>query len=340
MKSILVTGGAGFIGSNFCRYMLDAHPDYNILVLDALTYAGNLDNLADLQENPRFMFFHGDIRDKAAVENVARNVDAVLNFAAETHVDRSITDPGSFVLTDVYGVFTLLETCRKFEVERFLHVSTDEVYGSIPEGSFKEGDPLEPNSPYSASKAGGELLVRSYFVTYGVPTIVTRGSNNFGPYQYPEKLIPLFVTNALEDKPVPVYGDGMQVRDWIYVLDHCEGIDVALHKGEPGEVYNLGGGNERANLEITKLILNLLGKPESLIKFVKDRPGHDRRYSIDSAKMRELGWFPRHEFEDAVESTVRWYVENEPWWRKIKEKQAEYQEFTRKWYAERGNLEP
>lgn len=335
MRSILVTGGAGFIGSNFCRYMLEKYPDYNIVVLDALTYAGNLENLADMRDNPRFKFVHGDIRDKTVVDELVKDVDAIVNFAAETHVDRSIADPGNFVLTDVYGVFVLLEACRSYGVEKFLHVSTDEVYGSIQEGSFKESDALQPNSPYSASKAGGELLARSYFVTYGTPVLITRGSNNFGPYQYPEKLIPFFITNALEDKPLPVYGDGQQVRDWIYVLDHCEGIDLVLHKGEVGTSYNLGGGNERTNLEVTKLILAALGKPESLIKYVTDRPGHDRRYSLDCARIRELGWTPRHKFEDALEDTVRWYVENEGWWRRIKEHQAEYREFAQSWYASR-----
>ncbi|MDH7482317.1 MAG: dTDP-glucose 4,6-dehydratase [Armatimonadota bacterium] len=335
MKNILVTGGAGFIGSNFCRYMLEKYQDYNIIVLDALTYAGNLDNLADIQDNQRFMFFHGDIRDKTIVENLVRNVDAIVNFAAETHVDRSIADPGSFVLTDVYGVFMLLEACKKFGIEKFLHISTDEVYGSIQEGSFKEGDPLLPNSPYSSSKAGGELLARSYFVTYGLPVLITRGSNNFGPYQYPEKLIPLFITNALEDKPLPVYGDGKQIRDWIYVLDHCEAIDLVLHKGEIGEAYNIGGGNERMNIEITKFILSHLGKPESLIKYVADRPGHDRRYALDCTKIQALGWSPRHKFETALANTIDWYVKNEAWWRKIKEHQADYKEFTKKWYSER-----
>ena len=335
MKNILVTGGAGFIGSSFCRYMLDKYPEYGVIVLDALTYAGNMDNLADMQGSPRFEFVHGDIRDKAIVDELAQKVDAVVNFAAESHVDRSIDDPGDFVLTDVFGVFVLLEACKKHKIERFVHISTDEVYGSIQEGSFKEGDPLEPNSPYSASKAGGELLARSYFVTYGLPVLVTRGSNNFGPCQYPEKLIPLFITNAMEDKPLPVYGDGKQIRDWIYVLDHCEGIDVVLHKGEPGTAYNLGGGNERTNIEITKIILNALGKPESLINYVADRPGHDRRYSLDCTLTRKLGWSPRHGFEDALKSTIEWYVSNEAWWRKIKEHQAEYRAFTERWYADR-----
>jgi dTDP-glucose 4,6-dehydratase len=336
MQSILVTGGAGFIASNFCRHMLSKYPDYNILVLDALTYAGNMDNLKDMERNPRFMFFHGDIRDKEIVDNVVRNVDAIINFAAESHVDRSITDPGGFVLTDVFGVYTLLEAARKFGIEKFVHISTDEVYGSIPVGSFKEGDPLEPNSPYSSSKAGGELLARSYFVTYDLPVIVTRGSNNYGCYQYPEKLIPFFITNALDDQPLPVYGDGGQIRDWIYVIDHCEGIDAALHNGKPGNAYNIGGGNERTNMEITKLILKLLDKPDSLIKHVTDRPGHDRRYSLDCAKSKaELGWAPRYKFEDAMQETVRWYIDNQEWWRKIKEGQADYKEFSKKWYAGR-----
>lgn len=336
MKNILVTGGAGFIGSNFCRYMLNKYPDYRIVVLDALTYAGNPENLADLKDSPRFEFHQGDIRDKEIVDVLVQKVDAVVNFAAETHVDRSIDDPGSFVLTDVFGVFTLLEACRKYGTERFLHISTDEVYGSIPEGSFVEGDPLEPNSPYSASKAGGELLVRSYFVTYGLPVLVTRGSNNFGPYQYPEKLIPYFITNALDGKPLPVYGDGKQVRDWIYVLDHCEGIDVVLHNGVPGKSYNVGGGNERTNIEITKLILSTLGKPESLIKYVSDRPGHDRRYSIECARTKALGWVPRYEFKDAIKETIDWYVNNEAWWRNITEHQEEFKRFAKKWYAERS----
>ena len=335
MKNILVTGGAGFIGSNFCRYMLDKYAEYNILVLDALTYAGSLDNISDLQDSPRFTFIHGDIRDQSIVEGLIQTVDAVVNFAAETHVDRSIADPGDFVLTDVYGIYILLEACRKFEIERFVHISTDEVYGSIEDGSFTEGHALQPNSPYSASKAGGDLLARSYFVTYGLPVLITRSSNNFGPYQYPEKLIPFFITNAMENQPLPVYGDGRQVRDWIYVLDNCEGIDLVLHKGEAGDVYNVGGGNERTNLEVTRLILEFLGKPESLMKFVADRPGHDRRYSLDCRRIRELGWSPRYDFEDALKSTVRWYVQNEVWWRKIKEQQPEYREFARKWYAGR-----
>lgn len=336
MKRLLVTGGAGFIGSNFARYMLAKYPDYRITVLDALTYAGNLDNFADLWANPNFQFFKGNIEDPVIVDNVARNVDAVINFAAESHVDRSIDNPGAFIETDVRGVYVLLEAAKKYKHSTYLQVSTDEVYGSIATGSFNEGDPLEPNSPYSASKTGGELLVRAYHVTYGVPTIVTRGSNTFGPYHYPEKLIPLMVTNALDDLPLPVYGDGKQVRDWMYVLDHCAGIDIALHRGTPGEIYNVGGGNERFNIDVVRQILAHLGKPESLIRYVTDRPGHDRRYSIDCAKLRALGYTPEKSFETRLEETVRWFVNNAAWWRKIKEKDAEYKAFTARWYAERA----
>ena len=332
---LLVTGAAGFIGSNFVRYLLAKYPDYRVMVLDALTYAGNLDNLADLWGNPNLQFIHGNIENAALVNNLARNVDTIVNFAAESHVDRSIENPGAFIETDVRGVFVLLEAAKQFNHARFVHISTDEVYGSIETGSFREGDPLEPNSPYSASKAGGELLVRAYHVTYGLPTIVTRGSNNFGPYHYPEKLIPFFITNAIDDLPLPVYGDGKQVRDWMYVLDHCEGIDLALHRGEAGEVYNVGGGNERFNIDVTRQVLGLLGKPESLIRYVADRPGHDRRYSIDCAKLKALGYAPAQSFEERLAQTVRWYVDNEGWWRKIKEKQAEYKAFQDKWYAAR-----
>jgi dTDP-glucose 4,6-dehydratase len=334
MQTLIVTGGAGFIGSNFTRYMLGKYPDYRIIVLDALTYAGNLANLADVWKNPNFTFIKGDIRDAAVVNNVAQNADAIINFAAESHVDRSIDSPGEFIQTDVAGVWTLLEAARTFKHERFLHISTDEVYGTIADGSFKEGDPLEPNSPYSASKAGGEMMVRAFHETYGVPTIVTRGSNTFGPHQYPEKLVPLFVTNLIDDLPVPVYGDGMQVRDWMYVIDHCIGVDIALHHGKIGEAYNVGGGNERPNIEIVKFILQQLGKPESLIKYVKDRPGHDRRYSLDCAKLKVLGYQPQT-FENRLQETIEWYVANPTWWRTIKEKQRDYQEFMQKWYADR-----
>lgn len=335
MQTLIVTGAAGFIGSNFVRYMLGKYPDYRIIVLDALTYAGSRDNLSDVWKNPNFTFIKGDIRDAALVDNLAQNADAIINFAAESHVDRSIVSPGEFIQTDVAGVWTLLEAARKYELERFVHISTDEVFGSRESGSFKEGDPMEPNSPYSASKAGGEMMVRAYHATYGLPTVVTRGSNTFGPYQYPEKMIPLFVTNLIDDIPVPVYGDGRQVRDWMYVLDHCRGIDIALHQGTPGEVYNLGGGNERPNIEVVKRLLQLLNKPESLIAHVKDRPGHDRRYSLDCAKLKALGYQPEKPFEERLEETVRWYLANEGWWRKIKEKQRDYQAFMQQWYAER-----
>ena len=334
MKRLLVTGGAGFIGSNFVRYMLGKYPDYRILVLDALTYAGNLDNFHDLWDNPNFQFFQGRIEDPAIVDNLARNVDAIVNFAAESHNDRAILDPEAAVRSNFNGVFVLLEAARKFGHDRFIQVSTDEVYGSTQD-VFREGDPLEPNQPYSAAKAGGELMARAYHVTFGVPTIVTRGSNTFGPYHYPEKLIPLFVTNAIDDLPLPVYGDGKQVREWMYVLDHAKGIDLALHSGTPGEVYNVGSGVHRYNIDVTKLILQYLGKPESLIRYVTDRPGHDRRYSMDCSKLKTLGFAPDEDFEKRLEETVRWYVENESWWRKIKEKQAEYKAFTEKWYAER-----
>ncbi len=335
MRRILVTGGAGFIGSNFVRYMLRSHADLDILVLDALTYAGNLENLADVADDPRFYFFRGDIRDEAMVDNLVPNVDTIVNFAAETFVDRSIHEPGDFVTTDVVGTFRLLEAARKHGVERFVHISTDEVYGSVEEGSSVETDPVEPRSPYSASKAASDLLARSYYVTYGVPVIITRASNNYGPYQHPEKLIPFFITNALEDRPLPVYGDGQQVRDWLYVEDHCAAIDVVLRKGSIGEVYNVGGGYERTNLEVTRGILKALGKDESLIKYVKDRPGHDRRYSLDTTKLRSLGWAPKVGFEEGLPLTVKWYVENEGWWRRVREGES-FQQFHRAWYRERS----
>ena len=331
----LVTGGAGFIGSNFVRYMLNKYPAYRIIVLDALTYAGNRENLFEFEKNPRYLFYHGDIGDATVVDNLMSNVDAVVNFAAETHVDRSILEAGKFIDTDIRGTFVLLEAAKKYGIERFLHISTDEVYGSIENGSFKETDPLMPNSPYSASKAGGDLLVRSYFKTYGLPVLITRSSNNYGPYQYPEKLIPLFVTNAIDNLPLPLYGDGKNVRDWIYVEDNCAAIDMVLHKGQLGEIYNIGGGNERENIFITNFILDYLGKPKSLIKPVTDRPGHDRRYSVDTSKIRALGWEPKWSLEEGLKQTIDWYVENEDWWRKIKEKQEEYKRFYEAHYANR-----
>lgn len=328
---LLITGGAGFIGSNFVRYIARKHPDYEITVLDKLTYAGNMANLADMEGHYRFV--KGDIGDPAVVEPLAAASDAIVNFAAETHVDRSLMEPGSFILTDVYGTYVLLEAARKHNVKRFVQISTDEVYGSVETGSSSETDLLDPRSPYSSSKAGGDLMARAYFTSYGLPVCVTRASNTHGPCQYPEKLIPLFVTNAIDNLPLPIYGDGKNVRDWLYVDDHCAGIDLVLHEGVPGEVYNIGGGNECTNLAITERILKILGKPWSLVQFVTDRPGHDRRYSLDSAKLRSLGWRTEHPFEEAIERTVRWYADNEAWWRPLKS--GEYLEYYRRNYESR-----
>ena len=330
---LLVTGGAGFIGSNFVRYMLSKYPDYQVVVLDKLTYAGNLANLADVAGNSNYRFVHGDICDQPLVDSLVSEVDAVLNFAAETHVDRSILDAGGFIQTDVYGTFVLLEAAKKHKVGRFLQVSTDEVYGDVPAGSSVESDPFRPRSPYSASKAGGEMMVQAYHVTYGVPTLITRGSNNYGPFQYPEKLIPVLITNALDGQELPVYGDGKQIRDWLYVLDHCSAIDLVLHEGKPGGSYNVGGGNERENLDIVHQVLELLGKPKSLVRFVKDRPGHDRRYSLDCGKLRRLGWASSRDFEEELAETVRWYVANEAWWRPLKS--GEYWQYYKSNYAGR-----
>jgi dTDP-glucose 4,6-dehydratase len=335
MKNLLVTGGAGFIGSNFVRYMLERYPDLHVVVFDKMTYAGNLDNLEDVSENENYRFMRGDIADRQAIARLleSNQIDTVVNFAAESHVDRSILDPDAFIQTDVVGVYTLLDECRKLEIERVLHVSTDEVYGSIAEGAFKEGDPMKPNSPYAASKAGGELMVRAYNVTFGLNAMVTRGSNTFGPYQYPEKLLPLFITNAIDDEPLPLYGDGRQVRDWLFVDDHCAGIDLVLRQGKPGEAYNLGGENERHNIDVVKHMLSILGKPESLIQHVEDRPGHDRRYALDNSKIRELGWQPSLSFDEALERTVRWYADNEHWWRKLKS--GEYLDYYQAQYGHR-----
>jgi dTDP-glucose 4,6-dehydratase len=302
------------------RYLLREHPDYHVVVYDKLTYAGNVSSLLDVHDDPRYRFVRGDIADKHSLADAIRDnqIDTLVNFAAESHVDRSILEPDAFIHTDVVGTYILLEAARRFGLERLHQVSTDEVYGSIAAGAFKEGDPLEPNSPYSASKAGGELMVRAYHETYGLNTVVTRGSNTFGPYQYPEKVAPLFITNAIDDEPLPLYGDGRQVRDWLYVLDHCAGIDLVLHRGQAGEVYNLGGGNERHNLDVTRHILRLLGKPETLIRPVADRPGHDRRYALDCSKIHALGWRPTRDFQAALAETVDWYRQNEWWWRPIK----------------------
>jgi dTDP-glucose 4,6-dehydratase len=331
--NLLVTGGAGFIGSHFVKLTLANHPEDSVVVLDKLTYAGNLRNLEDVEQNPRYRFVLGDICDPGVVAETMDGIDAVLNFAAETHVDRSLGDPASFIETDVKGTYTLLDAARKEGVGRFLQVSTDEVYGSINSGSFREDSALSPSSPYSASKAGAEMMVMAYHTTYGMDTIITRGSNNYGPFQYPEKLIPLFITNALDGEVLPLYGDGGNVRDWIHAEDHCRGIDAALRRGKPGEVYNVGGGNERTNKNITFLILRLTGADESLIRRVQDRPGHDLRYSINTDKIRNLGWSPAHRFEDGIASTVAWYRERRDWWEPLKS--GEYRAYYQSMYANR-----
>ncbi len=330
---ILVTGGAGFIGSNFIRYFLHTHRADSVINLDKLTYAGNLQNLRDVEGNPRYTFVHGDIADAKLVREVAAGVDAVVNMAADTHVDRAILDPGSFIQTDVYGTFVLLEAVRELRIPRIVQVSTDEVYGSIDSGAFRETDPLSPSNPYSASKAGGDLMVLAYWKTHRLPALITRSSNNFGSFQYPEKVIPLFVTNALDDLPLPLYGDGRNVRDWLYVLDNCAAIDLVLRQGQEGEIYNVGGGIEVENLDLTRKILRLLGKPESLIQFVTDRPGHDRRYALDSEKIRALGWRPAHAFDAALAETIRWYREHEAWWRPLKS--GAFLAYYRRQYEER-----
>lgn len=339
MRNILVTGGAGFIGSNFVRYILDKYPDYRVVIYDKLTYAGNLDNLRDVEGEPRYTFVRGDICNAEKVDEVMRQheIDAIVNFAAESHVDRSLMEAGSFIQTDVFGTYVLLEAAKKYQIERYHQVSTDEVYGQVLEGSSLETDPLLTRSPYAASKAGGDLMCHAYFVSFDVPITITRGSNNIGPYQYPEKVIPLFITNAIDDIPLPLYGDGLQMRDYQYVMDHCEGIDVVLQRGQPGEIYNLGTGVEIRNIDMAKMILKLLGKPESLIQHVKDRPGHDRRYSLNCDKIKALGWRSRHTFEEALEKTVQWYVDNEWWWRKIKS--GEYLDYYRRQYEGR-EIEP
>jgi dTDP-glucose 4,6-dehydratase len=317
---ILVTGGAGFIGSNFIRHMFSSQPDCEIANLDLLTYAGNLDNLKGMNENPRYAFIRGDICDRYLLRDTLDRFDpdAIIHFAAESHVDRSIADASVFVRTNVLGTHTLLEGARLHDTPRFIHISTDEVYGSAPEGSFREVDALRPSSPYSASKAGSDLLALAYHATYNLPVIITRCTNNFGPCQHPEKLIPLFITNLIEGRKVPVYGTGKNIRDWIHVEDHCGALEFLLRRGHPGEIYNIGGGNERTNLEITGMILQLLGKDESMIELVADRPGHDLRYSLDCTKIHALGWRPSQTFESALRDTVAWYVENEWWWRPFK----------------------
>ena len=322
MHRFMVTGGAGFIGSNFVRYMFEKYPDYNIVVYDKLTYAGRIENLQDVAQTykDRYAFVKGDICDADLVAKTIQEhrIDTIVNFAAETHVDRSLMEPGSFIQTDVYGTYVLLEAARKFGLERYHQISTDEVYGQVLANRSIETDILAPRSPYAASKASGDLMVQAYYESWQLPVTITRGSNNIGPYQYPEKVVPLFATNAIDDQPLPVYGDGQQMRDYQYVLDHCSGIDVVLHKGKLGESYNVGTGEEMTNIEMTKIVLQTLGKPESLIRHVEDRPGHDRRYALDVSKLRALGWDNQFACPVAVEKTVQWYKDNPSWWRPIK----------------------
>jgi dTDP-glucose 4,6-dehydratase len=335
-NTILVTGGAGFIGSNFIHYWAATHSDWNIINLDKLTYAGNLENLREIENQPGYRFVLGDIADRQLVAPLVAESDLVVNFAAETHVDRSIHNAGDFILTDVFGTFVLLEAMRASgRTRRFIQISTDEVYGAIETGSASETDPLAPRNPYAASKAGADRLAYSYFVTHQTPVVVTRASNNYGPRQFPEKMIPLFVTNAIEDLPLPLYGDGLQVRDWLHVDDHCRAIDWILEKGIDGETYNIGGGHELANIDLTKKVLGLLDKPDHLIQHVTDRPGHDRRYSLDTTKLRRLGWEPRASFDEGLASTVQWYRDHPEWWRRIKNESAEYKAFHDKLYGDR-----
>jgi dTDP-glucose 4,6-dehydratase len=329
---VLVTGGAGFIGSNFVRYFLAEHPDDSVVVLDKLTYAGRIESLQDLMTYERLEFVQGDIADQEAVGNVLEGCDAIVNFAAESHVDRSIEEPGHFIQTDVYGTYVLLEESRRAGIERYVQVSTDEVYGSIEEGSFTERSPLDPSSPYSASKTGGDLLVGAYCHTYGINATVCRASNNYGPYQYPEKLIPLCILNALRGDPLPVYGDGMQVRNWLHVNDHCRGIDVVLRQGKAGEVYNIGGPDELPNIEVVRMILELTGRDESLIQHVKDRLGHDRRYSLAWEKTAALGWRPEIRFREGLEATVEWYENSGWWWEPIRS--GDYREYYQRQYGQ------
>jgi dTDP-glucose 4,6-dehydratase len=340
--NLLVTGGAGFIGSNFIRHILDKYPEYRVINLDKLTYAGNLENLTGVDKDPRYAFEKGDICDKARVQLCVMRyeIDAIINFAAESHVDRSILGAAEFMQTNIVGTNVLLEVSKELKIKRFLQVSTDEVYGSLGlTGLFTEETPLHPNSPYSASKASADMLALAYQHTFGLPVVVTRCSNNYGPYQFPEKLIPLMIANALNDKSLPVYGDGMNIRDWLHVKDHCSAIDEVLHRGRIGEVYNIGGNNEKPNIEIVRLILQNLGKPDSLVTYVKDRLGHDRRYAIDSSKIqRELGWQPSYTFEQGIAETIKWYMNNQTWWKRIIS--GEYKEYYKLLYGGREVVEP
>jgi dTDP-glucose 4,6-dehydratase len=334
-KRILVTGGCGFIGSNFVRFILTERPDWEVVNLDKLTYAGRLENLQDVSGDPRYRFVHGDICDPEAVRQAMEGCQLAVNFAAETHVDRSLLGAAHFIDTDMKGVLVLLEEARRLGLARFVQISTDEVYGSIAEGSFTEESVLAPRNPYAASKAGGDRLAFAYWATYRVPVVITRASNNYGPYQYPEKLVPLFVTNALRNQSLPLYGDGRNVRDWLHVLDHCRGVLFALEHGADGEVYNVAGGNERENIAITREVLRQLGKPESLIRPVADRVGHDRRYSLDAGKLNRLGWKPQVAFEQGLAETVRWYVDNEAWWRPIKDHDGGFRRYYEEQYGAR-----
>ncbi len=337
MTHVLVTGGAGFIGSNFVRYALQTHPDWHVTNLDKLTYAGRKENLHDVMDNPRHTFVHGDILDAQVAGPLVEAADYVVHFAAETHVDRSIMAAGEFIKTDVEGSFVLLEAARRNpKLKRFVQISTDEVYGSVAEGSSVETDELKPRNPYAASKAGADRLAYSYWATHDVPVIVTRASNNYGPYQFPEKILPLFVTNLVDNIPVPLYGDGGNVRDWLHVLDHCRGIDLLMHQATNGEVYNIGGGNEVKNVDLTHKILELAGKGRDMIKPVADRKGHDRRYSLSSNKLRQMGWAPQVDFEQGLRDTVAWYQQNEWWWRPIKERDPNYKAYIDAQYNKRG----
>jgi dTDP-glucose 4,6-dehydratase len=336
MKEVLVTGGAGFIGSNFVRYALQQHPDWRITTLDKLTYAGRRENLHDVMDDPRHVFVHGDICDPQLAGPLVEQSNIVVHFAAETHVDRSLMAAGDFIRTDVEGTFVLLEAARRAKaLQKFIQISTDEVYGSVPTGESKESDELKPRNPYAASKAGADRLAYSYWATYQVPVVITRASNNYGPYQFPEKVIPLFVSNLIDDISVPLYGDGGNVRDWLHVLDHCRGVDVAIEKGNDGEVYNIGGGNEVKNVDLTHLLIELLEKPKSLIKPVQDRQGHDRRYALDTTKLRALGWQPHVSFATGLAETVTWYRQNEWWWRPIKERDPAFQSYYQTQYGHR-----
>jgi len=335
MDAMLVTGGAGFIGSNFVRYVLNRRPDTQVVVLDALTYAGNLANIEDCGRTERLRFIHGDIRDRDTVDDAMRGVDTVVNFAAESHVDRSILDPSSFIEPNYNGVYVLLEAARRLEVKRFLQVSTDEVYGHVPSGLSVESDALAPRNPYAASKAGAELLVQSYYTTYGLPVLITRGGNTVGPYQYPEKVLPLFITNALEHKPLPVYGDGSAVRSYLYVEDHCSAIDRVLRSGEPGNAYNVGTNYEVSGRDLAGRVLETLDRPAALREFVPDRSGHDLRYAMDCGRIRALGWRPALDFDTLLDRTVQWYVSHRPWWREIRNESG-FRSYYRKQYDERG----